>query len=59
MFPDTDVDPCEVYFRQYREVDGRQVPARVEVRHGDQLYALLEFTDIKFEEAPKEEKPEE
>ena len=26
----------------------------LEVRHGNQLYALVELADIKFEEVPKE-----
>ena len=32
MFPDEDADPCEVYFTDYHEVDGRMLPGRLEVR---------------------------
>jgi S1-C subfamily serine protease len=35
------VDPCEVYFSEYRTVDGRQLPHRIEVRHGDKQFAVL------------------
>jgi len=40
--PQDDVDPCELHFSQYAEVDGRQFPMRIEVRHGDR--PPLEFT---------------
>ncbi len=35
MFPEADVDPCELYFSEYREFDGHWLPGRIEVRHGD------------------------
>jgi len=28
MFPEEDVDPCELYFADYREVQGRMLPGR-------------------------------
>jgi hypothetical protein len=34
-------DPCELYFSDYKSVDGRELPHRIEVRHGDKRYALL------------------
>jgi hypothetical protein len=36
-----DADPCEVYFHDYRDVDGRKLPHRLEVRYGDRRYAIL------------------
>ena len=42
MFPDDQVDPCEVYFDDYRPVDGRQVPHTLLVRHGDTVYAQIQ-----------------
>jgi S1-C subfamily serine protease len=39
-----DRDPCEVYFYDYRDVDGRKLPHRIEVRHRDKLYAVLKVT---------------
>ncbi len=42
MFPDVEVDPCEIYFQDYREVDGRMLPHRLEVRYGDQLFGVIQ-----------------
>jgi S1-C subfamily serine protease len=36
-----DEDPCELYLGDYRPVDGRQLPHRIEARHGDKRYAVL------------------
>jgi hypothetical protein len=36
-----DEDPCEIYFSDYREVDGRYLPHRWTVRHGDEVFAEL------------------
>ena len=54
MFPVEDVDPCEVYFLKNREVDGRFLPARMEVRIGDDVYAIFELADFQF---GKDEEP--
>ena len=45
MFPDEDADPCEVYFSDYREVAGRFWPGRIEVRYGDELFAVFEVRE--------------
>jgi len=37
-------DPCEVYFSDYRAVDGRQLPHVMQVYHGDTLYGTFEIT---------------
>lgn len=42
MFPHSDVDPCEVYFSDYREVSGCLLPHRIIVRHGNAIFAELE-----------------
>lgn len=36
-----DTDPCEVYLGDYKMKDGRMLPHRIEVRHGDKRYATL------------------
>jgi serine protease Do len=54
MFPDSGVDPCEVYFDDYREIEGRQWPHQIRVRHGDR--SVLELT---VEEINPAAKPEE
>jgi serine protease Do len=47
MFPEEDADPCEVYFSEHKEVEGRMLPGRIEVRHGDdfnQVFQCRQFT---------------
>ncbi|MBA4189629.1 MAG: serine protease [Planctomycetaceae bacterium] len=34
-------DPCEVYFSDYKAVEGKQLPHRIEVRFKDKRYAVL------------------
>jgi len=51
MFPETHVDPCELYFADYREVDGRKLPHRIEIRHGDNLYGVLTVKAYRLPEA--------
>jgi serine protease Do len=34
-------DPCELYFSDYKPVDGRSLPHKIEVRTGDRKYATL------------------
>ncbi len=51
MFPEEDTDPCELYFGEYHEVDGRQLPGRIEVRHGDGVYQIY---DLKGAEEKRE-----
>jgi serine protease Do len=49
MFPDEDADPCEVYFSQYHEVDGRSLPGRMEVRYADEVFAIFTINEYHFE----------
>lgn len=44
MYPQTDSDPCEVYFNDYREADGHFLPYRFEVRYGDTVFNLFNVT---------------
>jgi S1-C subfamily serine protease len=41
IYPVKDGDPCEVYLSDYKAVDGRQVPHRIEVRRGFELYGVF------------------
>ena len=36
-----DLDPCEIHFSDIREIDGRALPYRWTIRHGDDLFAEL------------------
>jgi serine protease Do len=51
LYPAEDVDPCELYFSEFQEVDGRMMPARIEARHGDGFANLYE---VKAEEKAEE-----
>jgi len=44
-----DRDPCEVYFYDYKDVDGKKLPHRMEVRYRDKRYALLTVSKFTFE----------
>jgi hypothetical protein len=55
MFPDADVDPCEVYFEDYRESDGRWLPQRLKVRHGDTSVADIELQPFELKAARQDE----
>jgi serine protease Do len=47
MFPDENSDPCEVYFSDYREANGRVLPGRMTVRYGDQDFAVFAIETFK------------
>jgi S1-C subfamily serine protease len=49
VLPDADEDPCELYFNDYREVNGRSLPHKIEVRYADKQFALLDISDWKTE----------
>lgn len=46
VFIDKDEDPCEVFLSDYKDVDGRKLPNRIQVYHGDETYA--DFKDITY-----------
>jgi hypothetical protein len=46
FLPSDDSDPCEVRFADYREVDGRKLPHRIEVRSGDQLFGVINLKKV-------------
>ncbi len=48
MYPDADVDPCEIDFGEYREQDGRQIPFQLNVRFGDQQYGVIKLDDFQM-----------
>ena len=55
MYTEEDADPCEVYFSEYRKVDGRVLPGRMEVRVGDDPYAAFKLLDFYFGKAAEKE----
>ena len=49
MFADEEADPCEIYFSDYREFDGRWLPGRMEVRYGDEPFAVFKIDGFKID----------
>jgi S1-C subfamily serine protease len=49
MYPDADVDPCELYFGDFKEFEGRMLPARIEARHGDQFHYVFTCDTYHFD----------
>ncbi len=47
-----DQDPCEIYFSDFRAVNGRRLPHRWVVRHGDEQFADLRITKYDLENVP-------
>jgi hypothetical protein len=43
-----ELDPCELIFADYREEGGRWLPGRIEVRRGDDVYAVVMPRDWNF-----------
>jgi S1-C subfamily serine protease len=46
-----DEDPCEVYLSDYKKVDGRELPHRIEVRYGNDQFGV--FTVKRYQLAAK------
>jgi hypothetical protein len=45
-----DEDPCEIYFDDIRQVDGRSLPHHWIIRHGDEIFADLQIASYSWEE---------
>ncbi len=56
LIPEEDTDPCELYFSEYREVEGRMLPGRIEVHHGDEFKEVFQCKQYTFA-APPEKQP--
>ena len=48
MLPADDTDPCEIYFADYRESEGRWLPHRLEIHYGDVQYGILNVNSYHF-----------
>jgi S1-C subfamily serine protease len=48
-----DQDPCEVYLADFRSIDGRSLPHRLEVRHGNELFAVISINGYQLAAASK------
>ncbi len=47
-FPGRDIDPCELYFSEYREHQGKQVPGRLQVRHAGEIFGEYQLNSFRF-----------
>jgi S1-C subfamily serine protease len=56
MYPSADTDPCEVYFGDYRESEGRFMPHRIEVHNGDNLFAIMTVNKMELEKEKESDK---
>jgi serine protease Do len=59
MYPDEDSDPCEVYFADYRDEQGRLVPHRIEARYGDQVFGVFTLAGFDLKQAAEKQPAEE
>jgi serine protease Do len=48
MQPADDQDPCEIYFSDFRSIDGRRLPHHWLIRHGDDTFAELKITGYQW-----------
>lgn len=51
MWPEEHTDPCEIYFSDYREGQGRSFPRRMEVRLGDETFGAFAIERFQFAKA--------
>ena len=51
-----DEDPCEIYFSDIRDVDGRRLPHQWTIRRGDETFAELEIESYVLGPPPASEK---
>ena len=46
--PGDNFDPCEIRFDNYREIDGRQLPMRLDIRNGERQFAVFEIESFEM-----------
>ncbi|MEX0979349.1 MAG: PDZ domain-containing protein, partial [Pirellulales bacterium] len=54
LYPQQDVDPCELYFGEFKEVEGHMLPGRIEARHGDEFNYVFQCKQYGFEKRMKD-----
>jgi serine protease Do len=57
MVADSTEDGCELRFADYRPVGNRQVPHRLEIRHGDELFGQINWQQIELSSSSEEKQP--
>jgi hypothetical protein len=46
-----DADPCELYFSDYRPVEGKTLPHRLEVRYGNDRFGVFRVKSYQLKAA--------
>jgi hypothetical protein len=49
LFAADDADPCEIAFSEFTSFEGRRLPRRWQVRHGDSVFVELLVSEWKFQ----------
>ena len=49
--PVRDEDPCELYFHDFKAVDGRLLPHRIEIRYGNGRFGVLTIRKYQLAQA--------
>jgi serine protease Do len=49
--PVRDEDPCELYFHDFKPVDGRLLPHRIEIRYGNNRFGILTIKNYRLASA--------
>jgi S1-C subfamily serine protease len=57
MIADPTDDGCELRFDDYRDIGGRLLPHRLEIRRGDDLFAQIQWQQLDLASSPQEKKP--
>lgn len=57
MVADSAEDGCDLRFADYRPVGNREVPYRLEIRHGDELFGQINWQNIELTSSIEEKKP--
>jgi len=55
MYPDLSLDPCEISFSDYRDINGRSLPHQLKVRYGNNEFAVIELTNYAIPAQKKQE----
>jgi hypothetical protein len=57
MVADGTDDGCELRFSDYRPVGDRQLPHRVEIRRGDEVFGQIQWQQIELSSSREEKQP--
>lgn len=53
MVPDAAVDPCQIDFEDFREVDGKAFPHRLTIRNGEKIIGVVNVKSVRLDVSAK------